>query len=140
MGDFREISAFPLRVCKTLSHLPLLHVPISSALLHVCVTPLGLVLNEDGGNKNRGRRRRLLWLRNVPDRENMAIKGSHFHPTAVMSSLNYFLLPSPFTDAAISPSFSGSIYKYSFLACWCIHETCGSIYKTLLLSKSSSIL
>lgn len=47
--------------------------------------------------------------------ENMAIKGEHFHSAAVMSLLKHFLLPSPFTDAAISPLFldaSSALDKY----------------------------
>lgn len=36
----------------------------------------------------------VLQLRNVAERKNMAIKGSHFHSVAVMSLLKYFLLPS----------------------------------------------
>lgn len=70
-GEFREISAFSLAAYQPLSPFALLHLlPLLPA---VCVTLLGLVRRAVGGKE--GRRRRVLWLRNVAERENMAIKG-----------------------------------------------------------------
>lgn len=73
-GEFREISVFSLTVKQPLSPVALLR--LLRLLPAVCVTLLGLVQSKAGGNKGSGRgRRRSLWLRNVPERKNMAIKG-----------------------------------------------------------------
>lgn len=68
--------------------------PPSSPWLCADVTPLGLAPKCWGEETRAERRRRrsALWPRNVPVRENMAIKGLRFHSKAVMSSLKYVLL------------------------------------------------
>lgn len=71
MGGVPGNFCFSLAAYQTLS--PSTHLLLLPLLPVVYVTLFGPMQSEVGGKE--GRRRRDLWLRNVPERENMAIKG-----------------------------------------------------------------
>lgn len=95
----RHVGGFPGNFCLSPDCLPNpLHVliPLPSALCLRHATWLGAEAMKEETRAKRRWRRSTLWPRNVPVRENMAIKGQRFHSKAVMSLLKYVCLPSPF--------------------------------------------